>query len=309
MPPRNPEQQATAVRDASEQSAGHAGERPAAEPARRAAQQQPTDGTPKQQAGGKPKQREYRPDIQGLRALAVGMVVFYHLYPSLMTGGFAGVDVFFVISGFLITGHMLREYRKAGRIGLLEFWGRRAKRLVPAAALVLTVTWAPPACCCPRRGWRTPPSRSRRARSTTRTGSSHGTRSTTSSRTARRARCSISGRSPSRSSSTWAGRSCSSSRRSLALSVRRRPRHSRESIEEARRTRGHHVLILLASAAVAGSLWYSVYYTRVNPSGAYFVTTTRIWELGVGGLIALLPERLGRGSAGSACSAGPASAW
>ena len=55
-----------------------------------------------------------------------------------------------------------------------------------------------------------------------------------------------------------------------------------------------------------GSLWYSVYYTRVNPSGAYFVTPTRIWELGVGGLIALLPERLGRGSACSACSAGPA---
>ena len=70
------------------------------------------------------------------------MVVFYHLYPSLLTGGFAGVDVFFVISGYLITGHMLREYRKTGRIGLLEFWGRRAKRLVPAAALVLTVTWA-----------------------------------------------------------------------------------------------------------------------------------------------------------------------
>ena len=115
MPPRNQEQQVTA------------GERPA----------EFSTAAP----DGKPRQREFRPDIQGLRALAVGMVVFYHLYPSLMTGGFAGVDVFFVISGFLITGHMLREYRKTGRIGLLEFWGRRAKRLVPAAALVLTVTW------------------------------------------------------------------------------------------------------------------------------------------------------------------------
>src|SRR6202050_5597477 len=76
-----------------------------------------------------------------MRALAVGMVVFYHLYPSLMTGGFAGVDVFFVISGFLITGHLLREYHKTGRVALVEFWGRRAKRLVPAAAVVLTVTW------------------------------------------------------------------------------------------------------------------------------------------------------------------------
>jgi hypothetical protein len=54
------------------------------------------------------------------------------------------------------------------------------------------------------------------------------------------------------------------------------------------------VLILLAGAVVVSSLCYSVYDTRVNPSGAYFVTTTRIWELGLGGLIALLPDRLGR---------------
>ena len=46
-----------------------------------------------------------------------------------------------MISGFLITGHLLREYQKTGRVALLDFWGRRAKRLVPAAALVLTVTW------------------------------------------------------------------------------------------------------------------------------------------------------------------------
>src|SRR6202044_4201122 len=78
---------------------------------------------------------------QGMRALAVGMVVVYHLYPSLLPGGFAGVDVFFVISGFLITGHLLREYHKTGKVALLDFWGRRAKRLVPAAALVLTATW------------------------------------------------------------------------------------------------------------------------------------------------------------------------
>ena len=50
----------------------------------------------------------FRPDVQGLRALAVSMVVIYHLYPSLVPGGFAGVDVFFVISGFLITGHLWR---------------------------------------------------------------------------------------------------------------------------------------------------------------------------------------------------------
>ena len=67
--------------------------------------------------------------------------MIYHLYPSLVPGGFAGVDVFFMISGFLITGHLWRGYQRDGRIRLLDFWGRRAKRLVPAAALVLSVTW------------------------------------------------------------------------------------------------------------------------------------------------------------------------
>src|ERR1700745_2359616 len=83
----------------------------------------------------------FRPDIQGLRAIAVGMVVIYHLFPSALPGGFAGVDVFFVISGYLITGHLWRGYARPGTVGLADFWGRRARRLVPAAALVLTVTW------------------------------------------------------------------------------------------------------------------------------------------------------------------------
>src|ERR1700722_14894388 len=85
--------------------------------------------------------RGFRPDVQGLRALAVSMVLVYHLYPSLVPGGFAGVDVFFVISGVLIPGPLLREYRKTGTISLAGFWGRRAKRLIPASALVLAVTW------------------------------------------------------------------------------------------------------------------------------------------------------------------------
>src|SRR5258708_30724768 len=85
-------------------------------------------------------ERDFRADIQGLRAIAVAMVVIYHLYPSVLPGGFAGVDVFFVISGYLITGHLWRGYAQ-GKVGLAEFWGRRARRLIPAAALVLTVTW------------------------------------------------------------------------------------------------------------------------------------------------------------------------
>ena len=272
MPPRNQEQQVTAIGDARKRPAGPAKNSAAA-------------------PGGKPRQREFRPDIQGMRALAVSMVVFYHLYPSLMTGGFAGVDVFFVISGFLITGHMLREYRKDGRIRLLEFWGRRAKRLVPAAALVLTVTWAASRLVLP---------------------------ATRLADTAAQVRASALYyenwqlawnavnylKSDSAASPVQHFWSLSVEEQFylgwpflfvfaalVALTVRR---HTGKDLEQARRDRGHRVLILLAGAVVVGSLCYSAYYTRVNPSGAYFVTTTRIWELGLGGLIALLPERLGR---------------
>lgn len=64
------------------------------------------------------------------------MVVTYHFWPGRLSGGYAGVDVFFVISGFLITGHLMREYGSTGRIKLAQFWARRARRLLPAALLV-----------------------------------------------------------------------------------------------------------------------------------------------------------------------------
>jgi peptidoglycan/LPS O-acetylase OafA/YrhL len=82
-------------------------------------------------------QRALRPDIQGLRALAVGLVLLYHLWPNRLPGGFVGVDVFFVISGFLIGGHLLAEAEGTGRVRLGRFWARRARRLLPASLLVL----------------------------------------------------------------------------------------------------------------------------------------------------------------------------
>ena len=78
----------------------------------------------------------FRPDIQGLRAVAVLAVVSHHLI-GWPTGGFVGVDVFFVISGFLITGLLLREHQSRGRISLTEFYRRRAKRILPAAIVCL----------------------------------------------------------------------------------------------------------------------------------------------------------------------------
>lgn len=80
--------------------------------------------------------------IQALRAIAVAMVIAFHLWPGTFTGGYAGVDVFFVISGFLITAHLLRERQRTGTIALRRFWARRIARLFPAALLVLAVTLA-----------------------------------------------------------------------------------------------------------------------------------------------------------------------
>ncbi|MBD8023772.1 acetyltransferase [Microbacterium sp. Sa1CUA4] len=78
--------------------------------------------------------------LDGLRAVAVALVLVYHLFPpALLPGGFVGVDVFFVISGFLITSLLLREHESTGRIRLGAFWVRRARRLLPAMALVVTV--------------------------------------------------------------------------------------------------------------------------------------------------------------------------
>ena len=79
----------------------------------------------------------HRPEIQALRALAVALVVVYHLWPTALPGGFIGVDVFFVISGFLITALLLREIEHTGTVSLSRFWARRARRILPAALFTL----------------------------------------------------------------------------------------------------------------------------------------------------------------------------
>jgi peptidoglycan/LPS O-acetylase OafA/YrhL len=77
--------------------------------------------------------------LDGLRAIAVIAVVAFHLLPNAIPGGGLGVDVFFVISGFLITGLLLAEREKTGRIRLRSFWARRARRLLPALAILVVV--------------------------------------------------------------------------------------------------------------------------------------------------------------------------
>jgi peptidoglycan/LPS O-acetylase OafA/YrhL len=99
-----------------------------------------TPAVPALQAPAAEKPSGVRVEIQALRALAVSLVVLYHVVPLRLPGGYVGVDVFFVVSGFLITGHLLREVDRNGRVRLGHFWARRARRLLPAALLVLLST-------------------------------------------------------------------------------------------------------------------------------------------------------------------------
>jgi peptidoglycan/LPS O-acetylase OafA/YrhL len=88
------------------------------------------------------RRSDFRPDIEGLRAVAILAVVAYHAGLSAIPGGYVGVDVFFVISGFLITEHLGRELAASGRISFGAFYARRARRLLPSALLVIGVTVA-----------------------------------------------------------------------------------------------------------------------------------------------------------------------
>ena len=82
---------------------------------------------------------EYRHDIDGLRAFAVMGVILHHCGVALVGSGYAGVDVFFVISGFLITRNLVAESAGSGGVSLVDFWARRIRRLVPALALPVSV--------------------------------------------------------------------------------------------------------------------------------------------------------------------------
>ena len=265
-----------------------------------------TDATPRESAAqhaeapaGQDKGRAsgFRLDIQGLRAIAVSMVVIYHLRPSLLPGGFAGVDVFFVISGYLITGHLWRGYRKTGSVSLLDFWGRRARRLVPAAALVLLVTWlvarvVEPATELPEiaaqirasalyfQNWQL---------------ASDAVNYLQAAGPATPVQHFWSLSVEEQFYLVWPLLFGLAALVAIVIARagRRRGRHHSVLPADGRRA-GLVTVALLTTALVACSLAYSVYDTRTDPAAAYFVTTTRMWELGLGGLLAMLPDSLGK---------------
>ncbi len=231
-----------------------------------------TSGTvvsPRQASPAKPR-APVRTDIQGLRAIAVSSVLVYHLWPGSVTGGFVGVDVFFVISGFLITSHLLAH--PPGTSGdLLQFWSRRIRRLLPASLLVLLVTLVASRLVAPETQW---------------------------ANTARQARAAA------LYSVNWL--LADDSVDYLAKDNVPSPvQHFWSlSVEEqfylvwpvlilvlvlaarALRVRLVPVVVVGLSIAVAASFADSIYLTTTDPARAYFVTPTRVWELGIGGVLA-----------------------
>jgi len=95
-----------------------------------------------------------RPEIQALRAVAIGCVLAYHFWPAVLPAGFVGVDVFFVVSGFLITGLLLRDAERFERVRLREFYLRRIRRILPAALVVLALSALATLAFVPRVEWR-----------------------------------------------------------------------------------------------------------------------------------------------------------
>ncbi len=218
-----------------------------------------------------------RRDIEGMRAVAVGAVLLFHAGVGVVPGGFVGVDVFFVISGFLITALLLREVARSGTVSISRFYARRARRLLPAATLVLLVTAVVGFAVLPGSG-----------------------RGDLGRDVAAAALYVVNWALAARSVNYLAeGASMSPVQHYWSLSVEEQyylvwPLLIIGLAALARR-RGWLVRpILFGAVAVvfAVSLGWSVVHTSSSPATSYFITTTRIWELAIGSLVAFSVHRL-----------------
>jgi peptidoglycan/LPS O-acetylase OafA/YrhL len=225
-------------------------------------------------SGGGRSER-FRPDIQALRAIAVGAVVLYHWWPERVRGGYVGVDVFFVISGFLITRHLADELLDRGTVSLTRFWARRIRRLLPAAFLVLLVSLLTLLLLMPSATWRV---NLREIAAATLYGENW--------LLARNAVDYLA-----------AHNSASLVQHYWSLSVEEQfylgwPLLLLAAAALGRRLRGAAGLRSLRVALVAvaaGSFALSVVHTALSPATAFFATWTRAWEFAAGGLVALSP--------------------
>lgn len=220
-----------------------------------------------------PPARSTVAEIQALRAVAVALVVVFHLRPTVLVGGFIGVDVFFVISGYLITRHLVDEAIETGRIAVARFWARRARRLLPAALLVLVMTAAATLAFVPSSEW------------------SGALRDVVASAlyvqnwalAVDAADYFAAGQSPSPVQHYW------------SLSVEEQfyvlwPLMIIAMLVLSRRVRRPGPLGMIAvglALVVVGSFAASVLAAIDQPQGAYFFTHVRAWEFGLGGLAAI----------------------
>lgn len=225
-----------------------------------------------------------RLDIQLLRAVAVGAVLIYHLWPARFPGGFVGVDVFFVISGFLITAHLLRSAEDGG-IRLGRFWANRARRLLPLAGVVLLATIGAVLLFLPESTWLA--------------SLRHIIASSLYVENWQLARSAVDylsrDEAPPITQHFW---SLSAEEQfyivwpllllAATFIAVRIVRHRSEASRAVAIRWGAFVAIALVFLA---SLGYSLWLTGAQPSLAYFATTTRAWEFAAGGLLAFLAHR------------------
>ena len=222
------------------------------------------------EAGTAPEDRRFRPDVQGLRAVAVVLVVLFHAHVPTLTGGYVGVDVFFVISGFVITGVLLRERASTGSNSIVAFYGRRARRIIPAATLVIiTAVIASYVVLGPLSGGQTAGDARWASVFLINVHFSHEGTNYLSSLLP-----------PSVLQNYW----------SLAVEEQFYLVYPAVFVVVAGLWRQRSLrcrLGLMLAIALAGSLAESVVMTSNDPNTAYFSTVPRIWELALGGLVAV----------------------
>ena len=209
-----------------------------------------------------------------LRAVAVALVVVYHLQPHLLRGGFVGVDVFFVISGYLITGHLLREHERTGRIRLPAFWAARARRILPSGLVCIAATLMTAYIVYPPTQW---------------------------------ADLGLAGGAAALSVLNWLLAAQAVDYQSSLNAATPLQHFWSLGVEEqfyvlwpllvlvacamaARRGRG--AIAVAFAVVIVASLAFSIVEARAQDPAAYFITTTRAWELAAGGMIALVLPRI-----------------
>jgi peptidoglycan/LPS O-acetylase OafA/YrhL len=233
----------------------------------------------------RPVRAAFRADIQALRALAVSLVVLNHLWPHRMSGGFVGVDVFFVISGFLITTHLVKEISATSKINLGKFYARRIKRLLPAAFLVLAVSTLAVFLWVPYAQW---------------------------TQTARETMMSV------LYVENWSLAAQSVDYSALNNQATVAQHYWSLSVEEqfyffwplalygffliGKKIGSPRASLIVGIGVLAlSSLIFSIFFTATNPSPAYFATPVRVWEFAFGGLVGLLAGRISFSRAVGSC--------